>query len=44
MENLSEKQLLVILDSLQNTQARYTVGDRFWQDYQEIIDFLKKKN
>ena len=41
---LNDKQRETVLTALYHTQKRYTVGDRFWEDYQELIDIVKKKN
>lgn len=41
---LTENQREIVLRSLYQSQKRYTVGDRFWEDYQEIIDVVKNKN
>ena len=41
---LKEKKKEIILNSLYHSQKRYTVGDRFWEDFQEIIDVVKNNN
>jgi hypothetical protein len=41
---LTNKQREIMISSLYHSQKRYTVGDRFWEDYQEIIDVVKNNN
>jgi len=41
---LTDKQREIMLRSLYHSQKRYTVGDRFWEDFQEVIDVVKSKD